>query len=52
MPKKKKILITEFFIQLYSDGTLIYDGFDHFLWKLLHQKTGKKLIKSADEFKK
>jgi hypothetical protein len=40
MAKKKKIVVTEFLIELYSDGTLNYDGFDNFLWKLLHQKSG------------
>ena len=35
MPKKRKILITEFAIQVYSDGEINFDGFDEFLlWKL------------------
>ncbi|MFA6253482.1 MAG: hypothetical protein WC687_04425 [Patescibacteria group bacterium] len=33
--KKRKVLITEFAIQVYSDGVVVWDGFDKFLlWKL------------------
>jgi hypothetical protein len=33
--QKKKILIREFVIQVYTDGGILWDGFDEFLrWKL------------------
>jgi len=33
--KKKKILIREFVIQVYTDGGIFWDGFEEFLlWKL------------------
>ncbi|HAH32221.1 MAG TPA: hypothetical protein DCL44_07910 [Elusimicrobia bacterium] len=35
MPKKKKVLITEFTVLIYSDGSIAFNGFDEFLrWKL------------------
>jgi len=38
MPKKKKILIREFVILVYTDGGIFMDGFDEFLlWKLNHK---------------
>jgi hypothetical protein len=38
MSKKRKILITEFVIQVYSDGAIVWDGFEKFLWWLLTRK--------------
>jgi len=39
MPKrKKKLLITEFVVQIYSDGVIAFNGFDEFLWWKLNQK--------------
>ncbi|KKW20988.1 MAG: hypothetical protein UY62_C0036G0010 [Parcubacteria group bacterium GW2011_GWF2_50_9] len=38
MPKKKKTLIREFVILVYTDGEISMDGFDKFLlWKLNHK---------------
>jgi len=31
MPKKKKVLVMEFVIQVYSDGGILWDGFDKFM---------------------
>ncbi|MCX5786028.1 MAG: hypothetical protein NTX59_10095 [Elusimicrobia bacterium] len=38
MPKKKKVLIMEFTIQVYSDGEIFWDAFDKFLFWKLNQK--------------
>jgi len=38
MPKKRKIVITEFSIQIHSDGEIVWGGFDKFLWWLLTRK--------------
>jgi hypothetical protein len=42
MPKRKRIL-TEFAIQVFEDGRIAYDGFDRFLWELLHGGSVKEL---------
>ncbi|MCX5784619.1 MAG: hypothetical protein NTX59_02925 [Elusimicrobia bacterium] len=36
--KQRQVLITEFWIRVYSDGRIDYDGFDSLLlWKLRHK---------------
>lgn len=38
MSKNRKILITEFTVQIYSDASIEFNGFDEFLcWKLGHK---------------
>lgn len=36
--RQRRVLITEFWIRIYSDGGIDYDGFEKFLlWKLNHK---------------
>jgi len=37
MSKKRRVLLTEFVIQVYSDK-IVLNGFDKFLWHLLTRK--------------
>jgi len=48
-PRAKKILITEIPIQIYSDGTISWNGFDKFLWWILHRKPQEGFLPHADK---
>ncbi len=36
--RKRKTILAEFAITVYTDGTIDWDRFDKFLWRLLHPK--------------
>ena len=52
MPKKKKVLITEFVVQIYSDGCIAFDGFDQFLLWKLSQKPKEGFLPHARKIQK
>ncbi|HOX24016.1 MAG TPA: hypothetical protein PLL10_11160, partial [Elusimicrobiales bacterium] len=39
MPKKKKILIREFVVRVYTSGEIFMDGFDELVFWKMNQKT-------------
>ncbi len=49
--KKRKMLITEFAIQVYSDR-ISWDGFDKFLWWLLTRKSNGGFLSHARKIQK
>ena len=36
--RKRKVILAEFAITVYTDGNIDWDRFDRFLWQLLHPK--------------
>lgn len=52
MSKKKKILIREFVILVYTSGEIFMDGFDEFLLWKLNQKTKNGFLPDVHKIQK
>jgi len=39
-----RLLVDEFVVCVYSDGTVDFDKFDAFLWRLIHQKPSAEIL--------
>jgi len=50
MPRKRKVLLTEFVIQVYSDK-VVFNGFDRFLWWSLTRKPTDGFLPYAHKIK-
>jgi hypothetical protein len=46
---KRSVMITEIPIQIFSDGKIVWNGFDKFLWWYLHRKSREGLSQHADK---
>ena len=50
--KKKNVMITEFFVQVYGDGKIVWNGFDAFLLWKLNQKPKEGFLPYARHIQK
>lgn len=52
MPKKKKMLIREFVVEIYTDGTIRWNGLERFLWWKLNHKSKEGFLPYACKIQK